>query len=101
MGGGGGDVVDPKGEVVVAPPTKVRRMLTKISARNRIEGQQLDLEARRAPLQHQRMCWAFMSGIPMYLAGASPSIMATCPFLNPRSSKNLVARSGSATATVT
>ena len=101
MGGGGGDVVDPKGEVVVAPPAKVRGMLTGIGARNRYERQQLDLEAGVHPSSTSVMCSAFMSGMPMYFAGASPSMTATWPFLNPRSSKNAVARSGSATATVT
>ena len=47
------------------------------------------------------MCSAFMSGIPMYAAGAPPSIIATCWLRKPSSSKKRIALGASATAIVT
>src|SRR5262249_7564154 len=53
-----------------------------------------------APSRASVMCSAFMSGIPMYVAGSPPSMVATWPLRNPRSSKKPTAASASATATV-
>jgi len=76
-------------------------MLTGIFTRRWIELEQLDLEGRRGPLQFERMCWAVMSGMPMYLARAPPSIVATCCFRKPSISKNFIAFAASAAAMVT
>ncbi len=46
------------------------------------------------------MCSAFISGIPMYVAGSPPSIVATCPSRKPSNSKNGIAVLASATAMV-
>jgi hypothetical protein len=49
--GGGLNVVDPEREVIESPFSQIRRVLTRIGPRGRLELEQLDLERRMRPFE--------------------------------------------------
>ena len=101
--GGRLDVVDAEREVVEAPLPQIRRVQARIVSWSRIELEQLDLETRIRPLEHEGdvLRCAFMPGMPMYRAGGPPSIVTTWSLRKPRSAKKSIAGPASATAMVT